>query len=41
MRFLDYYAGIEAKIVQTILFNAYQLIAYEKIRLAIKAMVVS
>ena len=36
---LDYYAGIEAKIVQTVLYNAFLHIGYEKIRQAVKIIV--
>ena len=39
LRLSDYYAGIQAKIVQTVLYNAFLLIAYEKIRHAIKIIV--
>ena len=37
---LDYYAGIEAKIVQTVLYNAFLHIGYEKIRQAVKIIVI-
>ena len=32
----DYFSGIQAKIVQTVLYNAFLLVFYEKIRAAVK-----
>ena len=32
----DYFNGIQAKIVQTVLYNAFLLVFYEKIRAAAK-----
>ena len=32
----DYFGGIQAKIVQTVLYNAFLLVFYEKIRAAVK-----
>ena len=39
LNFQDYFTGISAKIVQTVLYNAFLLIAYEKIRLSVKKIV--
>ena len=39
LRISDYFAGIQAKIVQTVLYNAFLLIAYEKIRRAAKIII--
>jgi len=39
LNFSDFFTGIQAKIVQTVLYNAFLLIAYEKIRLAVKYIV--
>ena len=32
----DYFTGIQAKIIQTVLYNAFLLVFYEKIRAAVK-----
>ena len=37
--FTDFYAGIQAKLVQTVLYNAFLLIGYEKIRAAVRFIV--
>ena len=39
LNFEDYFTGISAKIVQTVLYNAFLLISYEKIRLTVKYIV--
>ena len=34
----DYFSGIQAKIVQTVLYNAFLLVFYEKISAAVKVL---
>ena len=36
MTLSEYFSGIQAKIVQTVLYNAFLLVFYEKIRAAVK-----
>ena len=40
MSYHEYYRGMSAKLLQTILYNAFLLLTYEKMRLLIKRGVV-